>query len=220
MEDVGDQKVTLPLLRVRNIMVYERMMMLAALAVAASGNNCSLTPPSARANFCNGGGCQCWCSPGEGVYTIWQYDPFTPSSGVPGGGTDSCCYDPTSDPPCFMAKPIVSNTLGSHMVLQSAPRAAQVYGWGTPRDSIIVQVLKEDGTSIDSNQERQHLPLVQNHSAVVGNDSAWVVQLTPMPASNDPYTIRIWSTMMDDGVHLHDILFGELWMCGGPLQYR
>ena len=29
-------------------------------------DNCSLTPNAARANHCDGGGCQCWCTPQEG----------------------------------------------------------------------------------------------------------------------------------------------------------
>ena len=51
--------------------------LLVLLAVALSpppvrGSNCSLTPPAARSNVCNGAGCQCWCSPAEGAFTAGE----------------------------------------------------------------------------------------------------------------------------------------------------
>jgi hypothetical protein len=143
------------------------------------------------------------CTPAERQYTIWQYDPFEPASGVPAGGVDNCCYDPTSDPPCFVAKPILSNTLGSHMVLQSAPRTAQIFGWGSPHDVITVQLLDEDGA------------VQQQHTVVVTNATSWVVVLTPVEAGSTPYNISVRSQELNDGVMLHNVVFGELWMCGG-----
>ena len=86
------------------------LLLLGQAAPAAGSSNCSLTPPAARSNFCNGGGCQCWCSPAEGAFTTWQYAPQ--SFGSFKGGPDTCCYDPTSDPPCYAARPLISNTLG------------------------------------------------------------------------------------------------------------
>ena len=165
--------------------------------------NCSLTPPSARANDCNGGGCECWCSPNEGAYTIWQWAP----SGPVAGGPDTCCYDPASDPPCFAAKPLLSNTLGSHMVLQSAPRSAQLFGWATPGDTISIELQPEYGTAGNA----------QHHTTRVANDSSWTVSLDAVP-SGGPYNISVHSTQLNDGIVLDDVLFGELWMCGGQVR--
>jgi sialate O-acetylesterase len=170
------------------------------ITAAAASNNCSLTPPSARANVCNGGGCQCWCTPAEGAYTIWQWAPSGPVAGAP----DSCCYDPASDPPCFGARPLLSNTLGDHMVLQSAPRHAQIFGWAAPGDEVTVTVRAASGTEQP-----------QVHVAVAKNDSSWSAQLDPVAAGARPYNISARSKHLGDGVTLVDVLFGELWMCGG-----
>ena len=218
--------------------MFERLLLALACSVritaAAGSNNCSLTPPSARANVCNGGGCQCWCSPAEGAYTIWQWAPSGPVAGAP----DSCCYDPASDPPCFGARPLLSNTLGDHMVLQSAPRRAQIFGWAAPGDEITVTVRAASGTEPP-----------QVHVAVANNDSSWSAQLDPVAAGARPYNISARSKHLGDGVTLVlpamrcqlapmaataleccgtssdgllparaqqvDVLFGELWMCGG-----
>ena len=172
-------------------------------APVALGGNCSLTPPAARANDCNGGGCECWCTPNEGAYTIWQWAP----SGPIAGGPDTCCYDPTSDPPCFAAKPLLSNTLGSHMVLQSAPRRAQLFGWADPGDVITIVLEPERPTA----GQRQQL------TARAANDTSWSVSLAPV-AAGGPYNISVRSAKLADGVQLVDVLFGELWMCGGQVR--
>lgn len=175
---------------------------------AIGSNNCSLTPPSARANDCDGGGCQCWCTPAEGAYTIWQWAPSGPAGTA--GAPDSCCYDPASDPPCFGARPLLSNTLGDHMVLQSAPRSAQIFGWApTPGDEITVTVRAANGADGQP---------PQTHTAVAANDSSWSVSLAPVAAGARPYNISTWSKHLSDGVTLIDVLFGELWMCGGQVR--
>jgi sialate O-acetylesterase len=116
-----------------------------------------------------------------------------------------CCYDPQSDPPCFAAAPLVSNTLGSHMVLQSAPRAASVFGWAARGDNITVTLAAASGSATGKSQ---------THSAVPAPDGEWVVRLDPVGAGG-PYNITVSSAMLRDSVTLVDVLFGELWMCGG-----
>lgn len=185
---------------VRSFAVSLAVTVCVSVTAVTGSNNCTLTPPSVRANVCNGGGCQCWCSPAEGAYTGWQWAPSGPVAGAP----DSCCYDPASDPPCFGARPLLSNTLGDHMVLQAAPRSAQIFGWSTPGDVITVTVRAADGTG-------QH----QVHAAIVNTSGSWSAQLDPVVASERPYNISAWSQQLRDGVTLVDVLWGELWMCGG-----
>ena len=143
---------------------------------------------------------QCWCSPAEGAYTIWQWAPSGPVAGAP----DSCCYDPSSDPPCFGARPLLSNTLGDHMVLQSAPRSAQIFGWAAPGDVITVTVRAADGIGKQ-----------QVHTAAANSSGSWSTQLHPVAATARSYNITAWSMQLRDGITLVDVLFGELWMCGG-----
>ena len=44
-------------------------------------------------------------------------------------------------------RPLLSNTLGSHMVLQSAPKAARIFGFSSPGDHITVTLLAADGSA-------------------------------------------------------------------------
>ena len=97
------------------------------LAPVVEGTNCSLTPRAARSNFCNGGGCQCWCSPAEGAFTTWQYAPQKFGSFT--GGPDSCCYDPTSDPPCFGARPVLHSE--AHLI-SNVPHSCVIVPTSSP----------------------------------------------------------------------------------------
>jgi sialate O-acetylesterase len=90
------------------------------------------------------------------------------------------------------------------MVLQSAPRHAQIFGWAAPGDEVTVTVRAASGTEQP-----------QVHVAVAKNDSSWSAQLDPVAAGARPYNISARSKHLGDGVTLVDVLFGELWMCGG-----
>jgi len=89
----------------------------------------------------------------------------------------------------------LSNTIGSHMVLQRAPQRATIWGWANPMDHIVVSLSGK------------------NYSANAQADGAWQVALDPM-AAGGPYTIIV-SGPAGESVTLTDILFGDLWLCGG-----
>jgi sialate O-acetylesterase len=97
----------------------------------------------------------------------------------------------------------LSNTLGDGMVLQRAPQAAIVWGFGAA------------GSSVAASLDGEPLPAV-----FTGSDSIWRVQLPPMPARSEPSTISFVSS---DGDHasLRDVLFGDVFLCSGQsnMQY-
>ena len=93
------------------------------------------------------------------------------------------------------------------MVLQSAPRRAQLFGWADPGDVITVVLEPERPTA----GQRQQL------TARAANDTSWSVSLAPV-AAGGPYNISVRSAKLADGVQLVDVLFGELWMCGGQVR--
>jgi sialate O-acetylesterase len=97
----------------------------------------------------------------------------------------------------------LSNTLGDHMVLQRAPQSALLWGFGEP--GLLVQ------TTLFG------LPL---GPAKVGTDRIWRQTLPPTPASSTPTTISLNGS---DGttVLLSDVLFGDVFICGGQsnMQY-
>jgi len=66
----------------------------------------------------------------------------------------------------------LSSTLGSHMVLQSSPASACLYGWGTPLEAIKVKI---NG--------------VVDNDGIVEKDGSWTVCLTPQVAGG-PNEVR------------------------------
>ena len=92
----------------------------------------------------------------------------------------------------------LSNTLGSKMVLQSAPQSSLVWGHGDVGVQVTTMV---DGRAISP-------------AAEVGRDGIWRQHLPPTPASKQPHTITFRGS--DGGfASLNDVLFGEVFLCSG-----
>ncbi|XP_052764817.1 sialate O-acetylesterase-like [Mya arenaria] len=89
----------------------------------------------------------------------------------------------------------VANYYRSHMVLQSAPQRAHVWGYGQP-DGIVV-------FSIDGHFKG---------SVVVEQDSRWSV-LLPAMTSGGPHVLRFHSG--NTTAYLSDVMFGDVWICSG-----
>lgn len=90
------------------------------------------------------------------------------------------------------ALPFVSSIFGDNMVMQRG-KPNTLWGWSDPGDAITVTIA--DKTA----------------SAVTGPDRRWQVKIDPPPASG-PYTLRIAGHQT---VELHDVLVGDVWLCGG-----
>ena len=96
----------------------------------------------------------------------------------------------------------VSNTLGDGMVLQRAPSAAVVWGFGTPGASVVTTF---NGASLSSK---------------VGEDGIWRQTLSPTSATKTPRNISFKAS--DGGVAaLHNVIFGDVFFCSGQsnMQY-
>jgi len=89
----------------------------------------------------------------------------------------------------------ISNTIGSDMVLQRAPYASSIFGWADAGDTITVAF----------NQK--------NYQSTAVADGSWSVKLDPT-AAGGPYSIVVASSA-GDKVTLTNILFGDVWLCGG-----
>ena len=90
----------------------------------------------------------------------------------------------------------LSNTLGNGMVLQRAPHAAVVWGFGVPGTTIVTRV--SSGTSL---------------STKVHDDGAWRQVLPPMPANVVPLDIAF--TDGATNLTLRGVLFGDVYLCSG-----
>ena len=91
--------------------------------------------------------------------------------------------------------PFLHQLFSNDMVLQR-DIAAPVWGWSTPGDRVTVYV---DGIAV-------------GEVAVAGNDGRWLTKVGPF-AAGGPHTI-----VVEGGRHketLTNVLFGDVWLCGG-----
>lgn len=105
----------------------------------------------------------------------------------------SSAFAQTSSAPEPKLLPFISPIFGDSMVLQRG-KENTIWGWSYPGDQIKVEVADK------------------NASAVAGPDRRWTARIQP-PAAGGPYTIKI------SGAHqtaeLHNVLVGDVWLCGG-----
>jgi sialate O-acetylesterase len=88
--------------------------------------------------------------------------------------------------------PFVSTIFGDNMVLQRNKPGA-IWGWSDPGDHVKVVIAGHTAT------------------AVAGVDRRWQAKIDP-PAAGGPYTMTITG---DQTVELHNVLVGDIWLCGG-----
>jgi hypothetical protein len=103
---------------------------------------------------------------------------------------------PTPPPPPTIRRGLLSDALGSHMVLQRAPAAAVIWGF-SPAGSTVT-------TTLDS------APAL---SATADAGGIWRQSLPPTEAGG-PHTIHVASSSGATEV-LEDVLFGDVYLCGG-----
>ena len=89
--------------------------------------------------------------------------------------------------------PLVSPIFGDNMVLQRG-KANTIWGWTDPGEKVRVDVGNKTAT------------------ATAGSDRRWQAKIQPPPAGG-PYTVRI--THGSETVELHNVLVGDVWLCGG-----
>ena len=105
-------------------------------------------------------------------------------------------------------------TLGSHMVLQRAPKSAIVWGY-TAAGSVVRT------TMVAANQTAcAHGPSPsmchKTFSTVAGDDGTWRQSLPPMLASRVTFNLSFASSSPKaEQAVLVDVLFGDVFMCGG-----
>jgi len=104
-----------------------------------------------------------------------------------------------------------SRALGSHMVLQQAPARANIWGFGAaPGGQVVVTLWEMAGRA------------VANATATATADGSFAVLLPPQPSgprgAPTAHAIRaaaVGSSATDATAELVDVLFGEVWLCGG-----
>lgn len=101
---------------------------------------------------------------------------------------------PGQSMPSAVAKPLpfLSTIFGDNMVLQRV-KPDVIWGWSDPGDTVRVQI---GDTSV---------------TGTAGPDRRWQVKIHP-PAPGGPNTVSITGHQT---VELHNILVGDVWLCGG-----
>src|SRR5271165_731492 len=109
------------------------------------------------------------------------------------------CIALAHSPPEAALKPLpfVSPIFGDNMVLQRGKKNT-IWGWSNPGDKVRVEIAGKHA------------------SGVAGPDRRWQVKLQP-PAVGGPYTIKISGHQT---VELHNVLVGDVWLCGGQSNMR
>lgn len=97
-----------------------------------------------------------------------------------------------ASPAAVKPLPFVSPIFGDNMVLQRG-KTNILWGWSEPGDKITVQIGE------------------QTASGIAAADRRWEVRIQPPPAGG-PYTITIAGRQT---VQLHNVLVGDVWLCGG-----
>lgn len=94
--------------------------------------------------------------------------------------------------PALKPLPFVSPIFGDNMVLQRG-KENPLWGWSEPGDKIRVEIADKIA------------------SGLAGPDRRWQVKIQP-PPTGGPYTIKISGHQT---VELHNVLVGDVWLCGG-----
>jgi len=95
-------------------------------------------------------------------------------------------------PPANAPRPFVSPIFGDNMVLQRG-KPDTIWGWSKPGDAVRVQIGERSATG------------------TAGADHRWEVRIEP-PAPGGPYTLTVSGPQT---VELHNVLVGDVWLCGG-----
>ncbi len=89
--------------------------------------------------------------------------------------------------------PFVSTIFGDNMVLQRG-KSDIIWGWSMPGDSVHVRIEASSAT------------------AVTDPDGRWQVRIAP-PPTGGPYTLQVTDSRRT--VAFHDVMVGDVWICGG-----
>ena len=91
----------------------------------------------------------------------------------------------------------------SHMVLQSSPQQANVWGWAASAAPLTLTLTESNSRT---GSARPIAATLQKYNSTAWT---WHVLLPATPASATPYALAIGGATIDD------VLFGDVWVCSG-----
>jgi len=109
----------------------------------------------------------------------------------------------------------ISNTLGSHMVLQQAPCRATIFGRASSGDVIAITLSPPADETFDLRARSliDLLPRNGNESATTATDpyGQWKAFLPPVPGGKTAFVIGIINKGTGEKIELEDVVFGDVW---------
>ena len=114
---------------------------------------------------------------------------------------------------------------GDHMVLQAAPKQANVWGYG-PAGATVTVTLTKAATQAALASSADTAPQTQTQTqtttttlytgvATVGDDGSWQHALPATAAGSEPHRVAAALSSWHEAIALQDVLFGRVWVCGG-----
>jgi sialate O-acetylesterase len=158
-------------------------------------------------------------SDAQAQYNCKFIESFKLEGNTPGEDTLQKCMVNSMKPPPSSAPPALtppvtaalrfSRALSSHMVLQQAPARANIWGFGAPAGSQVAITLH---TVAPDTTQQGHL--VARVSTVAMSDGSFVAKLPAQAGGTTAHIIRA-TVAAGDSAEIDDVLFGEVWACGG-----
>lgn len=102
-------------------------------------------------------------------------------------------------PPTFRFAQVYND----HMVLQAAPKRAQIWGYAAPNATVSIKLAQ------DSLQDTA----LHEGNTTAAADGTWTYLFRAMGSSGTPH--RIGAESAGSTLELKDIIFGRVWVCGG-----
>jgi sialate O-acetylesterase len=107
---------------------------------------------------------------------------------------------------------------GDHMVLQAAPKQANIWGYGPVGANVTLTLTKATASLATSADTAPQTTTLYTGVATVGDDGSWQHALPATAAGSDPHRIAAVASGGGGGggaIALQDVLFGRVWVCGG-----
>ena len=111
-----------------------------------------------------------------------------------------------TDPPAFR----FALAYGDHMVLQAAPKLAQVWGWAPPHATVTIDLSRSTELPVPN----ATAAATYHGSSTADANGMWTHLLPAMPAGAEAYMVEANSSA-GGSIALHNVLFGSVWVCGG-----
>jgi hypothetical protein len=138
------------------------------------------------------------------------------SDAQPGAGVNSSLFQMMGRSQDDETLHFVSATLGSHMVLQSAPQQAVVWGFTAPGATVTTTMVPSNRVACEAALST-HACTQQTFETTAAVDGTWRQRLPATPPSKAAFELSFASSNSTaERAQLSDVLFGDVFICGVP----